>query len=124
RQTAADAEPPRWFGMLRDAGTVKCALAGALLNLTSPRQWLLAVSAAALIHTARVGAIGEALAVIAYIAGSQSLTLTPALLGLKHGRRRETIFDRFADFVTRNSRRIGAIVMLLAGVYLTVRGLT
>lgn len=116
--------PPAWFGPLRRAGPLKCAAAGLILILASPRQWVLTLSAVGLIREAGLGGIEGLIAFLIFTAGAESLTLAPIVWALIHREHMHRGLEDSNLWLLRNGRRIAGAVSIVVGAYFIWQGMT
>jgi hypothetical protein len=116
--------PPRLYGPLREAGALKCAAAGTVLILASPRQWMLTLSAVDMIQHAGLGVMRDVLAYLAFTAGAVSLILAPILWALI---KRDSAFSHpvlSRPRLRHGIRRLADIGSILIGAYFLWHGIT
>lgn len=116
-------QPPRWYGLLREAGALKCGAAGAVLILISPRQWVLTLAAVGVIRDSNLSVAQEVVTFLIFTAGAESLILAPIAWGLINRDRPHKHLAHHGPWFRRGRRWLAGVGSILVGAYFLWRGI-
>lgn len=109
---------PAWMGAVDAFGPVKAIAAGALLSGLNPKNTLLAVSAAATVAQAGLGAGEQAVAYGTFAVLGTVGVAAPVVIYLALGDRAKAILDGIESWMGRNNAVIMAVLCLVIGAKL------
>ena len=116
--------PPKWMTALDTFTPAKAAGAGALLSGVSPKNGLLAVSAAVAIAGTGIAAGAQAIAYGLFVLIATVGVGTPVVLYFVLGDRSREVLDRLNAWMTANNAVIMAVLLLVLGVKLLGDGIS
>ena len=117
KETDPDAPPSKWMAALgRISAPTAFGMAAVMMSLGF-KQWVFTLSAIAIIDEAKVGKIGSLLTYLLFIAGAQSLMLTPIIASALAPAQSSKIVEATLGWLERNSRAITIVVSLIFAVW-------
>jgi hypothetical protein len=119
-----DGPPPKWMSTLGGLSAVKALGMGALLMTVAIKQWVFTLSALAIIDEGQVGLSAGLLLFLLFVAGAQSLTVTPILVAALAPAQAGRLLDGAQGWLERNSRVITIAVSLVFGIWFFWKGVT
>lgn len=123
RTRAADAALPAWLQSIQGATPGRAARLGLLLSLANPKVLLLSVAGGLSIGAEVVGAGSQVVAVVLFSAVASVTVAVPLLAYLVARERALGPLRRANGWLERNHAAVMAVVVLLIGVLLLVKGL-
>jgi len=118
-----DAPPPKWLAILGGLSALQAFGIGALLMALDVKQWVLTLSAIAVIEQAQLSHTGNVLTYLLFVVAAQSLVLAPILVSAVAPTQAARMLDAMQGWVERNSRVIMIAVLLVFGVWLLWKGI-
>ena len=118
-----DAPPPKWMAILGGLSALQAFGVGALLMALDVKQWVLTLSAIAVIEQAQLSHTGNVLTYLLFVVVAQSLVLAPILVSAVAPTQAARMLDAMQGWVERNSRVIMIAVLLVFGVWLLWKGI-
>ena len=118
-----DAPPPKWMAILGGLSALQAFGIGALLMALDVKQWVLTLSAIAVIEQAQLSHTGNVLTYLLFVVAAQSLVLAPILVSAVAPTQAARMLDAMQGWVERNSRVIMIAVLLVFGVWLLWKGI-
>ena len=118
-----DAPPPKWLAILGGLSALQAFGIGALLMALDVKQWVLTLSAIAVIEQAQLSHTGNVLVYLFFVVAAQSLVLAPILVSAVAPTQAARMLDAMQGWVERNSRVIMIAVLLVFGVWLLWKGI-
>jgi hypothetical protein len=118
-----DAPPPKWMAILGGLSALQAFGVGALLMALDVKQWVLTLSAIAVIEQAQLSHTGNVLTYLLFVVAAQSLVLAPILVSAVAPTQAARMLDAMQGWVERNSRVIMIAVLLVFGVWLLWKGI-
>ena len=117
KETDPDAPPSKWMAALsRISAPTAFGMAAVMMSLGF-KQWVFTLSAIAVIDEAKMGIIGSLLIYLLFIAGAQSLMLTPIIASALAPAQSSKIVEAMLGWLERNSRTITIVVSLIFAVW-------
>jgi hypothetical protein len=124
KEADPDAPPPKWMAVLGGLSALKAFGTGALLMALSIKQWVLTLSAIAVIEQAPLSHTGNVLAYLFFVLAAQSLVLAPILVSAVAPTQAARMLDAMQGWLERNSRVIVITVLLIFGGWLLWKGIS
>jgi len=118
-----DAPPPKWMAILGGLSALQAFGVGALLMALDVKQWVLTLSAIAVIEQAQLSHTGNVLTYLLFVVAAQSLVLAPILVSAVTPTHAARMLDAMQGWLERNSRVIVITVLLIFGVLLLWKGI-
>jgi len=118
-----DAPPPKWLAILGGLSALQAFGIGALLMALDVKQWVLTLSAIAVIEQAQLSHTGNVLTYLLFVVAAQSLVLAPILVSAVTPTHAARMLDAMQGWLERNSRVIVITVLLIFGVLLLWKGI-
>lgn len=119
-----EAAAPVWMSSLEEATPRRAARRGILLSAANPKIVVLAAAAGLAIGSAGLPATDTVVAVVVFTLVSASTVAVPLVLYLLLGDRMLVPLGRVKDWLQENSSAVMAVVLLVIGGVLVVRGVS
>jgi hypothetical protein len=124
KEADPDAPPPKWMAVLGGLSALQAFGVGALLMALSIKQWVLTLSAIAVIEQGELSPAGNVLAYLLFVVAAQSLVLAPILVSAVAPTQAAGMLDAMQGWLERNCRVIVITVLLIFGVWLLWKGIS
>ncbi len=120
---AAEAQPPRWMGLVNQERPIKIAGIGLFLSTFSLRNLALLAAAVTIVSQADLGLIELVIAAGVFVLISSLGVMVPPVIRAVGGARADAALGVLAAWLIHNMSRITGGFLLLIGLYLLVRGI-
>ncbi|MCD5348322.1 GAP family protein [Agromyces sp. H3Y2-19a] len=120
-RTPAD-QPPKWLGRISRLGPGEAFTLGAVLNIR-PKSLLLVVAAALSIRGAGLTAVESVVVIACFVVIGASTVAVPIVSAKVAPRRTAPRLTSMRDWMSRNSRSITGLILVVIGVFVIVSGI-
>jgi hypothetical protein len=117
-------EPPKWMMTLGGLTTLKAFGVGALLMAVAIKQWVLTLSAIAIVEQAEASLASSVLAFLVFVVLAQSLIVAPIIACAVAPARSAKLLDTAQAWLARNNRVIAIAVSLIFGLWFSWKAIT
>lgn len=121
RGTTTD-QPPKWLGRLSRLGRGEALALGAVLNIR-PKSLLLVVAAALSIRGAGLTAVEAVVVIACFVVIGASTVAVPIVSARVAPGRTAPRLTSMRDWMSRNSRSISELILVVIGVFVIVSGI-
>ena len=118
-----DAPPPKWMAILGGLSALQAFGVGALLMALDVKQWVLTLSAIAVIEQAQLSHTGNVLTYLLFVVAAQSLVLAPILVSAVAPVQAAKLLDAIQGWLERNNRAIIIAASSIFGVWFLWKGI-
>jgi len=119
-----DAPPPKWLTMFDSVSPGKAFGFGALFPLISPKLWVFALSALAVIYETQLGQPNSTIMYVLFILLAQLILLLLLLIRILLPKQASSLLDSLSEWLNRNNRVIVIVVALVFGLLFLYQGIT
>jgi len=116
-------EVPEMLGRLDQMGVAKAVLAGFLLSALNPKNLGLTAAGVATIDASMLGPADQAIVFALFTVVASAAILLPMAGFLVYRRRAEVLFARWKDWLIVNNSSVLAVLLLVFGVVILIRGI-
>lgn len=115
-------EPPKWLARMSRLGPGEAFALGAVLNIR-PKSLLLVVAAALSIRGAGLTAVESVVVIACFVVIGASTVAVPIVAAKVAPRRTAPRLASMRDWMSRNSRSITGLILVVIGVFVIVSGI-
>jgi hypothetical protein len=124
KQEDPDAPPPRWMGKVGSISRFKAFGLGMVAMAGSGKQWLFTLYTMGVIRETDLLWPDNAIVLLVFILGSQSLVLLPIGLSAVAPNRSSHLLEAVTHWLVSNNQRIVIVVSGIFGTFFIVKGAT
>lgn len=118
------AHSPAWMRQLTSASPMKAGVTGVVLAVANPKVFLICLAAGVAIGTANLGAHGESIAVIYFVAIAAASVALPVLAYVLSGDKLDRQLEQLKDWTEKHNAALVAGILVVIGVMVLYKGIS